>query len=463
VRHALLLLLLLACDQSELGTSTSPIVNGTRAPQVVPLSPEQIRAIGWLHPASDPRDNFCTGTLIAPSLVITAQHCISGTSPPEIGFGIGVEPASFEATYAVAGIYPHEAEDAALLVLVESATLAPGLAVPIAPNDRPIPTSSIGRPLDAAGYGDTYDPTRTGRWFAKVYLDEIEPATLVVDGRGEQGICYGDSGGPLLDVGANGPILLAVESFGDETCVDRDTMVRVDALYDWIEPVLRGELPPEPCEGLDRIGECVGDVARWCGRNFEIRERDCAALGTTCGYIDDEQGHDCVCGDLDFLGRCDGTVLEYCDEGTYRRVECSFRDLGCGWIDGETGYLCTDMPVCRAEDVPGRCDSNVAISCAGGVTTRRLCEVEGLVCRVTADGAECGAAEVDAGSPDALVPDAGSEDAGIAIEDAGGLPPKEEPDPSDDEGCGCSAAGNAELDFLPLIPLLLLRRRRGRA
>lgn len=58
------------------------------------------------------------------------------------------------------------------------------------------------------------------------------------------------------------------------------------------------ELPPREeaptaCGGLDFLGECQGDVARWCN-NGQVLTRDCGWEGLTCGYVDANQGWYCM-------------------------------------------------------------------------------------------------------------------------------------------------------------------------
>lgn len=464
---------MLACEpvRSGPGTWVAGIVNGTRTPQVVPLSPEEILAIGWLFPTGSPGNNFCTGTLIGPRVVATADHCVAGSSANEISFGIGQDPAAPVATFDSAAIWEHPSVDAALLVLTESATLAANAPRPILANRDPLPASAIGRAVDAAGYGDTRS-SRDGRWFARVFLAEINPDTIVVDGRGQQGICYGDSGGPVVDVGTSStPVVLAVESFGDSSCVDQDTMTRLDAVADWIDPILAGETPVDPCNGLDYLGRCSGNVVEWCDRG-QILQRDCTPLGTSCGWANNDVGYACTCGDLDYLGRCDGPVAEYCENGSYTRVNCGARGRACGWVDATTGYFCTSNPTCTPEDAVGRCTEDTLIRCENGVTTRRFCDQQGLVCRATPAGADCfdpgnvpdaGSTPPDAGS----APDASAGDAGDVQSDAGSNPGDASPGVPEpkDEGCGCQTtrASGSPFWLLLLLSGVIVRRTRRRA
>ena len=268
------------------------IVNGTRDPRAVDLTDGEILAIGWLYRARDPSSPFCTGTLISPYVVATAAHCLPRWGSANIGFGFGVEPSDPVATIPVAETYAHPRMDAALLVLSQDATeVVPGVEI-IAPNAEPLAASQVGEAVQAGGFGDTYDDARTGKWFATVYVSVILADSVVVDGRGVQGICFGDSGGPIIGLNSEGdPVLLGVESNGDRTCVDEDTLTRVDRFYDWAQPVVDGGVPDGVCGDLDVRGRCDGDVLEWCHES-EVKQRDCADEGLVCGFHD-RVGHVC--------------------------------------------------------------------------------------------------------------------------------------------------------------------------
>jgi hypothetical protein len=220
---------------------------------------------------------------------------------------------------------------------------------------------------------------------------------LTIDGEGRHGVCFGDSGGPVMVIAADGTTRTAgVLSHGDSSCVGRDNYTRVDAYRDWVIGLAGAPSPPmgggcgdvdsvgrcmdgraiwcddddtlatelcesgsecgwdaaepgfrcisgaDPCEGLDRHGVCDGAVARWC-EDGAVRRRDCGACDETCGVVAEVGGVYCqpdACMGVDYHGRCDGDVVVYCKEGSLRRVDCADRGQRCGWVDDELGYFC---------------------------------------------------------------------------------------------------------------------------
>lgn len=446
--------LVVACEAGEphapaIGTSSAPIVNGTREPQTVALTPEQVMAIGWLYSADAPSFPFCTGTLIAPDVVVTAAHCVWGSAAGEIGFGVGLDPDEPDGLFLSIGVFPNREVDAALILLGEDVT-ASGLSItPIPVNQVALGDSLVDRPVQAGGYGDTYDPDREGRWFATVYVAEVSDTEVVVDGRGDQGICFGDSGSGLIDLdAAEQPVVLAVESNGDASCVDIDHMTRLDPVWDWIAPVLEGVLPPDPCEGVGDEGRCDDDVALSCRRGM-LRETNCSIWGAQCSYIDESARYGCPCGAVPEQGWCDGDVAESCREGRISQMNCATRGQRCGYVAEEDRYGCTGDPACLPEDEAGRCAGDTAIHCENDRTTRELCFVDGDVCLETETGASCEPAggDADAGVDAGALPDAGT-DAG-ATPDAG----DDAPDAADlggggasGGGCGCRAAAPRPAD-----------------
>ena len=401
----LLLLASGACEYSdsnnkEQTTQTQPIFYGTRDPQVIQMSDGEILAVGWLHQRGYPYSNFCSGTIIAPQVVITASHCFTNdSSARNIGFGIGDFPHTPRATFNVSEVHIHPEVDAAMLILAENATQRVPELVPININ-RTAPHNLVGNQLEGSGFGRTHDGS-DGRYFALVYLDYVFDSLLTINGRGEHGMCFGDSGGPLL---GPGPVVLGVESNGDSSCVGQDNMTRLDVIAGWIDEAT-GEIV-DTCDGLDYLGRCNGTIAEWCNEGT-ISQHDCSSDGLTCGYVNDQIGYYCTeetqadpCDGLDYLGRCNGDIAEWCENGEVRQRDCASQGMTCGYTNDQTGYYCTESEqtdACGGLDYQGRCNGTIAEWCENEQIRTFDCSLRGQVCHWINDtvGNTCGDSEVE--------------------------------------------------------------------
>ena len=349
---------LLACegsvDELSLGQRADPIRNGTREPQTLELSEGQKLAIGWLHSPGRAWQNFCTGTLVAPRVVMTARHCIDGQRQGNVAFGLGLMPNQPFATLDILSTHAHPDRDAAILILTEDALERYDELEPIPINRTPIPREVIGREIEAAGYGETYDRSRSGRYFAAVQLSEVTDREVIVDGRGEQGICFGDSGGPvIMEVETGRPVVLGVESWGDPSCFGVDHLTRLDTLAPWIDEVTAEALrpPDDECEDIPDGGLCDEGVLMRC-RNGRYEERNCGEEDLQCRRPDRDTGFVCaerdVCAEVGALGICDGATVVRCRFSQLVTDDCGMRDLVCK-TDG-SGAFCDEVDEPDPED-----------------------------------------------------------------------------------------------------------------
>jgi secreted trypsin-like serine protease len=211
----------------------------------------------------------CTGTLVAPNVVVTAGHCVIGGAPNGVLIGASKlsAPQEGETIQVMRAIeYPNSQGtiDAGILILAKPATKA---------TPRTIASGWLkldvknGAQVQLVGFGAT---DRDGN----VPTDALMEATTTITdfdcsksagcntaakpegelGAGGMGIdtCPGDSGGPVYLMTEYGTFLAGITSRGydDNTyyCSEGGIYARADKIVDWMElmaggPVSRGPQP----------------------------------------------------------------------------------------------------------------------------------------------------------------------------------------------------------------------------
>ncbi len=252
-------------DLQEVDGTASYVVGGT------PVAPGNWTATVGLLEQGQVR---CTGTLIAPAVVLTAAHCVTDANPTQVRIG-SVDSGFGGEVIAIASATVHPdylsqySADIAVLQLANPAMTAP---VAIAADCVAVETLYDGAPVTIVGFGAT-DPA--GQVYPGVLYEasstihdadcsedvvngiytgcdsSVRPlgGELVAGGGGVDS-CYGDSGGPLYVQAADGAWYVAGVTSrglaGTTSCGNGGIYSRPDAWLSWMESVV-GPLPRPAC------------------------------------------------------------------------------------------------------------------------------------------------------------------------------------------------------------------------
>lgn len=255
---ALLMTSAMGCQEAvdHLGVQRAALIEGSPAPEHT--------SVAAVVSPQHPNYTFCTATVIAPRVLVTAAHCIvnakANSADVYVVFADVVTKTT--ARIAVTEMVPHpdfslkqltSARDVGLLALADDAP------VPVVPFARTVPET--GAEATLVGYGfDTVNETGIGtRRQRGVRIGELAADWLALP---ESGSCDGDSGGPILLGPPGSSEIVAVHSKGD--CGGDSTEARLDSVRDtFILPFLQAH------------ASCAADSA--CATSCDSPDPDCAA------------------------------------------------------------------------------------------------------------------------------------------------------------------------------------------
>ncbi|MEL6181302.1 MAG: serine protease [Myxococcota bacterium] len=196
----------------------------------------------------------CTGTLVNTTFVVTAAHCVEGSSANDMSVFFGSNVSGGGDVIEVIRAVPHpnynNATLAADIAVLELANPAPGRITPIPYSTTPLTNADVGRQATFVGFGLSnvnQDNSAGIKRSVQIPITQINAQEIIYAAPGRQ-TCFGDSGGPaLLNVGGL-ERLVGVTSYGDANCADFGANVRTDAFASFLANTIGDDSGSQPSD-----------------------------------------------------------------------------------------------------------------------------------------------------------------------------------------------------------------------
>ena len=336
---------------------------------------------------------LCTGTLVAPRVVLTAAHCVGDairagrTNTGRVNFGDGRSPwidsidiidMTMHRLYSPPAFLTND------IALVRLASPAPSSITPLPISMVNLTEEDVGMQLRVVGFGNT-DGSNGGSGAGEknqvtLPLLEVNRAHIGFGDRFSN-TCQGDSGGPTFAKFGGVEHVIGVTSYGAGECLGRSYMTRTDVMWEnftaevlsaWSGPCEHDGVcveddscafPDPDCDPCGMNGECAADCP--------ATDRDCPLAGLasdSCSGAEDCETRLCTGAPEDARVTycsmtCDPTKIDsesgcfspltVCEEQPDGTGICGFSGL----TPGVQGSSCSGNNECRSE----LCDSNAGI------------------------------------------------------------------------------------------------------
>jgi secreted trypsin-like serine protease len=216
--------------------SASAITHGT-------LDGNQHPAVGGLVSATQYSDGtwiYCSGTLISPTVFLTAAHCGTDGKPVTVTFDTDYQAGDqvYSGTFHADPLYPGNQSDAHDIAVVVLDNPIQGVTPALLPEADSLSGLPKNQQFTSVGYG-AYEVTNGPGGHQYLYDDRRMVATGTLNATnstwlrismnastGNGGTCYGDSGGPNFLGTTN--IIAAITITGDAVCRSTNVDYRLD-------------------------------------------------------------------------------------------------------------------------------------------------------------------------------------------------------------------------------------------